>query len=66
MTGVSTESHVERDVCQYFEKQELFHRISCWAPQMDVAPVLADVVILAGFYDRDDYRFVPYFRYLSS
>ena len=29
-------------------------------------PVLADVVVLVGFWDRDDYRFVLYVRYLSS
>ena len=42
-------SRVERDVCQYFEQQELFQRFSRWAQMANRAPVLADVVVLAGF-----------------
>ena len=53
-------SRVERDVCQYFRQQELFQRFGRWVQWTNWAPDLADVVVLAGFLDRDDYRFVPY------
>ena len=58
-------SRVERDVYQYFEQQKLFQRFGRWAQLTNWAPVLADVVVHAGFYNLDDYRFMPYFRYLS-
>ena len=53
---------VEMDVCQYLCSRNFFQRFGSWA---DGAPVLADVVVLAELWDRNDYRFVPYFRYLS-
>ena len=59
-------SRVEKDVCHYFGQQEFFQRFGRRALESNWAPVFADVVVLPGFYDRDDYRFMPYFRYLSS
>ena len=57
---------VKMDVCQYFGQQELFQRFGRWAQWLICASVLADSAYLAGFFDRYDYHFVPYFRYLSS
>ena len=54
-------SRVEYDMCQYFEQQEFFRRFGRWAQLTDGVTVIADVIILAGFLDRGDYRFVPYF-----
>ena len=56
-------SRVKRDAYQYFGQQKLFKRFGRWAQWTNLAPVLADVVFPAGFFDRDVYRFVPYFRY---
>ena len=59
-------SRVDMDVCLYFGQQEFFQRFGCWAQYVVGAPVLDDVVVHAGFWHRDDYRFVPYFRHLPS
>ena len=37
-----------------------------WAQLINGARVHSYVVVLARFYDREDYRFVPCFRHLSS
>ena len=69
MSSVSPESHVEqggKGCVSVLWAADLFQRFGRWAQQTNFAPVLADVVVLAGFKDRDYYRFVPYFRYLSS
>ena len=52
-------SMVERDVCPYSVQQEFFQRFGRWALYTDGAPVLADVDVLAEFWDRDDYGLVP-------
>ena len=52
-------SRVERDVFQYFGQQEFFQRFGRWVKYSDGASVLVDVVVLAGFWDWDNYRFVP-------
>ena len=59
-------SRVEMDVCQYFGHQENFLRFGRWAPKTNWTSVLADVVFLAGYWNRDDYRFVPYVKYVHS
>ena len=53
-------------MCQYFGQQELFQRIGSWAQYTNWEPVFDDVDVLAILYDRDDYRLVPYYRYLSG
>ena len=40
---------VERDVCQYFGQHKFFQRYGRWTQLTNWAPVLADVVFLAGF-----------------
>ena len=58
-------SRVERKVYQYFGQQEFFLRFGLWAQWTDGTLVLADIVVFTGFWDRYDYRFVPYYRYVQ-
>ena len=62
----ATLSRLEKDVCQYSWQHEFFQRFGRWAQETNGTLVLAHVDVLDEFCDRDDYRFVPYFGYLSS